>query len=259
MRRPNLTGFFLVALLAAATGFARPAGAQVSEAVLAFDQGNQLYRDGQYEQAIAAYQSAIDQGYASGALYFNMGNAYYRLDRIGQAIRYYEKSRRLTPESAELLHSLEIARGHTVDQFSHVPQPVWVAWWHSHITRTGGRGLLWGGLLLYFVAAGLFAGRILRGWRNPWLRRLRAVTTLAATVLLVAAFAASIQSTSERTAVVVATQTALRDAPLETSGTELTIHEGLVVDVLGNADAWAEVRLPNGTRGWVETSALADV
>ena len=49
--------------------------AQIAPSVQAFDQGNELYREGKYQEAVDAYQKAIDGGYASGALYYNLGNA----------------------------------------------------------------------------------------------------------------------------------------------------------------------------------------
>lgn len=252
----RLTTILLFGLLMPPAG---PASAQVSDAIMAFDTGNQLYRDGQYTEAIAAYNQALERGYTSGVLYLNMGNAYFRLDELGQAIRYYEKSRLLMPESQELLHSLGIARSRAVDQFSRVPRPAWVAWWDALAARTAGRWFFWPGLLAYALALGLLAHRVLRGSRNPWLRRLLAISALGALMLLGAAFAASIQSERRQRAVVLAQQTALRDAPTANAAVALTVHEGLLVEILGNAEPWVEVRLPNGARGWIDAGDLADV
>ncbi|MDZ4701953.1 MAG: tetratricopeptide repeat protein [Rhodothermales bacterium] len=252
----HLIAILLVGLLAMP---GRLASAQVSEAIMAFDSGNQLYRDGQYTEAITAYTRALDLGYTSGVLYFNIGNAYFRLDELGQAIRYYEKSRLLMPESHELLHSLGIARARTVDQFSRVPRPIWVVYWDSFVARTAGRWLFWPGMIVYALVLGLLAFRVRRGSRNPWLRRLLAVSALGALVLLGAAFAASIQAERRHMAVVLAPQSALRDAPTPNAAVALTVHEGLLVEILGNAEPWVEVRLPNGARGWVDAGDLADV
>lgn len=254
-RSNNMTMWILLLILS----LAPPAAGQASEAVLAFDRGNQHFREGQYAEALAAYEDALNQGYASGPLYFNMGNAYYRMDELGQAIRFYEKSRLLMPEDPTLLHSLQIARSHTIDQFSQLPRPVWVAAWHRYAERSGGLGLWWLGLLAYLVASGLFAWRILHGKKNPWIRRLWALTTLGALILLVSAFAASIEASSRQTAVILAEETDLREAPQPMAAGTLSIHEGLVVDVLSRQDAWAAVRLPNGVTGWVEAAVLGEI
>ena len=81
----------LVVVMTLAAGLPLVAFAQIENAVGAFDTGNVHYRDGNYADAITAYQEAIEGGYASGALFYNLGNAYFRNDELGQAIRFYEK------------------------------------------------------------------------------------------------------------------------------------------------------------------------
>lgn len=244
---------FLAGLLAPA------AHAQLESAVQAFDEGNERYRTGDYQGAVEAYQQAIEGGYTSDALYYNMGNAWYRLDNLGQAIRYYEKARLLAPENVELLHNLEIARAKTVDQFSQLPAPAWVAWWENMITTNGGRWLFWTGFLFYLIAIGAAVYRIRTGKRNPWLRRGMTVAILFGALLLVAAFAASLQSIDALRAVILAEEVDLRTTPNEEGAIESEIHEGLVVDVLQRNNDWIEVRLPNGATGWVPVDTAGDI
>ncbi len=231
------------------------AQAQLSSAVQAFDEGNELYRDGDYAAAIEAYEKAMAGGYASSVLFYNMGNANYRMDKLGEAVRYYEKARLLTPENEELLHNLEIVQAKAVDQFSKLPAPVWIIWWQSMIARTGGRWLFWIGMLFYTLAIGIVIYRTRMSLRNPWLRRARAISILLGIVFLGGAFLASVQSVENRRAVILVERTDLYEAPDAESQAELAIHEGLVVDILQQDNDWIEIRLPNGTRGWV----LADV
>ncbi len=248
--------FFLTMIFSAAT--LAPAFAQVETAVQQFDEGNRLYAEGDYAAAVEAYRKALAAGYASGPLYYNLGNAYYRLDEFGQAIRYYEKARRLMPGSRELAHNLGIVRARLVDRFSQTPEPFWQAWWRSLVSRTGAWGLFLGGLVFYLIAAGLWGHRIWRGGGNPWLRRARAASTLAAGVLLAAALAASLGG-EVRQGVVVADEVELRAGPDEAAAVAQTLHEGVVVEVTATEGAWVKVRLPNGADGWLSARALADI
>lgn len=233
--------------------------AQLDEAVLLFDQGNKAYSDGNYQGAIDAYNAAIEKGYVSGTLYYNLGNAYYRHDELGQAIRYYEKARLLLPENRELAHNLEFVKSKTVDQFSQLPLPAWTRWWRSMIAKSAGKGLYITGILAYLLAMGLLIFKMWTKHPSPWIRRARAAAFVLAGVLLIAAFMASLQSEEYARAVIVIDEIALRNAPAEDAATELSIHEGLLVDVLAYNGVWAEVKLPNGTRGWILTESLADV
>jgi len=52
------------------------------------ERGNRLYRDGRYEEAVAAYRQALDGGEDSPVLQFNMGTALLRLGRYAEAEPY---------------------------------------------------------------------------------------------------------------------------------------------------------------------------
>lgn len=232
---------------------------QAAEATRFFDEGNQFYRAGEYEEAIQAYEKAIALGYTSGALNYNLGNAYYRSDNLGQAIRYYEKARVFLPDNPELLHNLEIARSQTEDQISRLPIPAWLAWWQGLVARNRAWALFLTGFLVYGLAIGLFIHRIRTHTQNPWHRRARSLSLLVALLLFAASFAASLQSERLGQAVIVADEVELREGPAETSEPVMSIHEGLVVDLMNQDANWVEIRLPNGTRGWVSQAAIADV
>jgi tetratricopeptide (TPR) repeat protein len=248
------TSLFLLLL-----GLAAPVRAQVGDAVRAFDEGNQRYQQGDYSGALAAYEQALGSGYASGALYYNMGNAYYRLDEIGHAIRYYERARQLMPEDRALLHNLDIARARTTDQFSQIPDPFWRSWWRQLVAAVGARGLFVAGLLLYVLAATLFGYRLWTGRRSPWHRRFLAFSLVTAVLLVGLAFAASVYEVAHRRAVVLADRIVLRQAPTPQASTELDLHEGAVVEVLGAQQSWLEVRLPNGATGWIEAATVGEI
>ena len=251
--------FLLVAALALLNATAPAAQAQLSEAALAFDEGNQHYAEGAYQEALTVYEKALEKGYDGGALYYNMGNAYYRLDELGQAIRHYEKARRFIPDDPQLLHNLEIARAQINAPFSSLPTPFWATWWKRYVTRTGAMVFFVAGLLFYVAAAFLLGHRIWTGTRNPWHRRALSATLVVGLLLLSIAFAASLDRSLDRQAVMIANQTALRSAPQDEAPSDLDIHEGVLLDVLDQQDGWLEVRLPNGVTGWIEADTAADI
>ncbi|MFQ5568981.1 MAG: tetratricopeptide repeat protein [Rhodothermales bacterium] len=233
--------------------------AQIADAVRHFDEGNQQYLQGAYQDALAAYEEALNSGYTSGALFYNMGNAYYRLDELGQAIRYYEKARRFLPNDPQLLHNLDIARSRIEAPVSALPTPFWLAFWKRYVVHTGAAVFFIVGLFFYGIAAVLIGHRTWTGTRNPWHRRALSLSLLLGILLLVTAFAASLDHTLDRQAVVVVDQIPLREAPQEDASSELNVHEGILLDVLGQQEGWLEVRLPNGVTGWIEAGAAGDV
>ena len=254
---PVLNGACLLLFVTAL--LAPKARAQVSEAARHFDQGNQHYEQGAYQNALVAYEQALASGYTGGALYYNMGNAYYRLDELGQAIRHYEKARRFIPDNPQLLHNLEITRSRINAPFSTLPTPIWVRWWKRYVVGTGALGFFIVGLVFYGIAAVLIGRRIWTGTRNPWHRRALSASLILGVLLLGTALGASLDRRLDRQAVVIVDQVTLRNAPQNDAPPELDLHEGVLLDVLGQQNDWIEVRLPNGVTGWIEADTAAEV
>jgi len=220
-----------------------------------FDLANDAYEQGQYTRATEGYEKILNTGYASAALYYNLGNAYVRLDRLGQAIRYYEKAKRLRPNDPRIQHNLEQAQR----QAGVYP---------GQLPPRGLAGLMqdWSPLAL-FVAGWLLLGSGL-AVAVVWTRPGRAGVgghplvwgPVVGSLLLVAVALGTsyVQSTQQR-AVVVADRAPLRTAPDRDVASDTTVAEGTLLDVRGRRAQWTEVRLADGTSGWVPSRALGDV
>lgn len=233
--------------------------AQDADALATFEEGNRLYAEGAYAEAVERYRSVEERGVVSSALYYNMGHAYFRLNRLGYAILYYERARRLRPGDPDLRHSLAVARSRTDNQITRIPDPVWVVGWNRVVAALGVRGLYAIGLLFYLLTAGLIARRIWFGTPNDWIRRGIFVGIVGGAVFLGAAFWASVERASARTAVVLDTRAALHETADADADESYEVREGLVVDVLAERPGWFEVRLPNGATGWIAADAVAEV
>jgi len=55
------------------------------------DQGNDLYEERKYEEAIKVYKSILEQFPDAYIINGNIGNAYFKMDKYGVAIQYYKK------------------------------------------------------------------------------------------------------------------------------------------------------------------------
>ena len=71
-----------------------------------FNAGNSQYNDANYLTAIELYESILDDGFESAALYYNLGNAYFRQNYIGQSIWAYNKANKLNSRDKDLAISL---------------------------------------------------------------------------------------------------------------------------------------------------------
>jgi tetratricopeptide (TPR) repeat protein len=81
-----------------------------------FVEGLKAYQKGDFETAIARFQTLADRGQANGKLYYNLGNAYLKADRLGPAVWWYEKAQQIIPGDPDLKFNLNYARSLMKDQ-----------------------------------------------------------------------------------------------------------------------------------------------
>ncbi|TNF38171.1 MAG: tetratricopeptide repeat protein [Gammaproteobacteria bacterium] len=56
-----------------------------------FEQGNRLFNEGDYRQAVSLFESAYKKGMRSVSLYYNLGSAYFKLDDLEKSKYYFKK------------------------------------------------------------------------------------------------------------------------------------------------------------------------
>ena len=93
-----------------------------------FEQANKLYEEGHYTEAAAAYQSLLDHGSVSPAIYFNAGNALFKAGQIGRAIYNYRRAEELAPRDPDIRANLQIARTQAGTNTASAPGNRWTRW-----------------------------------------------------------------------------------------------------------------------------------
>ncbi|MBI4335554.1 MAG: tetratricopeptide repeat protein, partial [Candidatus Omnitrophica bacterium] len=83
-----------------------------------YQRGNELYRNGKYEEAIEEYSKvAVIHGIRNSAIYYNLGNAYFKVKKLGRAIASYERAYALNPRDEDIRANLDYANTFLVDTF----------------------------------------------------------------------------------------------------------------------------------------------
>ena len=128
-----------------------------------WDNGNDLYARGSYQEALNSYLQIEEQGYASAQLYYNIGNSYFKTGSYGKAILYYERAQKLNPSGRDIAYNLEFARQYVVDDIQEVPE---------FILKTWARNVNYSFDSKYFLSASIrlipIFGRWLRCFYLPW-------------------------------------------------------------------------------------------
>ena len=247
----------LLLLLGGLTLWAGPATAQPDRLSARFATATEAYEEGRYTRAAEMYEGLLDSGHASAALYYNLGNAYVRTDRLGEAIRYYEKARRLRPDDSRIRHNLEQARrraGVYPERLGPAARGL-----SALVQGWPPLALLVGGVLL-LSSGGLVAVVWTRPDRPSVLGHPLVWGPVAAGLLTGAvALGTAYLQTSDRHAVVVTSEAVLHRTPTAEAPSDTTLPEGALLEVRQETPQWHEVRLADGTTGWVPARTLGGI
>lgn len=224
-----------------------------------YNRGNQLFQENKFQEALTAYQAAIDAGGDDPRLFLNFGNAAFRLNQVGLAVWAYEMGLRLAPRDEDLRFNLRYAEAFMRDDLPPADQVFVLRAGRavaSRLTATEATLLASIGWFLLGLAVLL--------WR-PW-RRYRgiviAIGSLGLLILLVCGPLAIWRLHDQfgvDKAVVVAEEAKVLTAPVPDAKEAFTVHGGLNLRIIESRDRYARVRIPTGLEGWIDRQAFQAV
>jgi tetratricopeptide (TPR) repeat protein len=237
------------------------ASAQMTNAESIVEAGNQAYSSGNYTEAVSQYESVIRSGFESAGLYFNLGNAYFKQNKIPEAILYYEKAAKLDPTDENIKFNLALANSKIIDKMEPLPEFFLRTWYKSamHIFSSdqwAGIGLA--GFILSLIAIAFF---IISS--SVFIRKFAFWSLI---LLLSAASLSFIFSTAEyrdysrhNSAIIFTPTVTVKSSPNDSSVDLFVIHEGTKVYITDFVEGWSEVKLANGSVGWVKTDTFRTI
>jgi tetratricopeptide (TPR) repeat protein len=218
-----------------------------------FQKGNELYKKGQYTEAIISYQNIEALGYTSSDLYYNLGNCYYKLNKVAPAIYNYEKALLIDPLNEDAQNNLVFAKRLTIDNIEEIPKSIFQKLDASFIKKLSYNQWAIASVLFSILGALLFL--LFYFSYTPSKKRLFFITSIISFLLLIicSVFAikefSAINNTIE--AIVFVEETDIKNAPTLNSEKVFTLHEGTKVRVLDSVDNWKKIRIADGKIGWI--------
>lgn len=223
-----------------------------------FDDGNALYNDGKYAEAIEKYESIIATGVHSSELYFNLGNANYKLNNIAPSIYNYEKALLLSPNDSEIKNNLAFAQNMTIDAIDKVPQ-VGFARIINNLVNTFSADT-WAKLA---IGASILFVLLFLGYRFSYAsakKRLAFVTSafslLFACIAVAMAFQKERLDKRDNPAIVFAQESRVKAEANKTSEEVFRLHEGTKINVIETYDDWYKIQLSDNSTGWIPSQDI---
>ena len=226
-----------------------------------FFKANLAYDNGYFQEAADNYLLIKDSGYESADLYFNMGNAYYKLNNFPSAILYYEKAKKLDPNNEDITFNLGVANAKIVDKIEPVPELFFKTWWRSFYNMFSANTWAIISVVSFMVFFILLAFYLLS--RITPIRKLAFYSGLFVLFITLFTFSLSYQKYHtfhhENYAIVFTPTITVKSSPNPNSVDLFVIHEGAKVQIKDNVGSWVEIRIANGSVGWLPSESLQKI
>jgi tetratricopeptide (TPR) repeat protein len=222
---------------------------------------NKAYSAGSYNVAADMYQKVIAAGYASPELFYNMGNSCFKMNDYARAILWYERARRLDPGNEDINFNLNVANTKISDKIEPLPELFYMRWFKGVVQMFSvdtwavmGVCMFIAGLLclVLYLASRVLVLRKIGFWAAFGLFFLSLFT-------LVFAWNGYSFAKSASEAIIFAPTITVKSSPDDKSTDLFVLHEGTKVTLLDNISGWYEIRIANGSVGWLPVNSLEKI
>lgn len=222
------------------------------------EKGNKAYTGKFYQQAIDCYLKIIASGYEAPELYYNLGNAYFKLEDYASAILYFEKAKKLKPGDEDINFNLKVANTKITDKIDDIPDFFLVRWYNGFANLFSFNTWAIIGIVMLVIFFGvlsmyLFSKILLVRKFSFW----TAIALLVITIMFfVFAHTQYIRINNTTEAIIFSPSITAKSSPDANSTDLFVIHEGTKVKVIDEVGEWSEIKISNGSVGWVNTSVF---
>ena len=232
-----------------------------SENQLIIAKANKAYADGLFTNAADLYKQVLSSGNESWELYYNLGNSYFKMNDFASAILYYEKAKKLNPGDEDINFNLKVANNKIADKIEPLPEMFYKRWYRNLVELFPVDS--WARITVLTFILSLFFALFYVMFQRIYLRKVGFWGGILFFVLSLVSFHFSFQNfktLQNNTEAIIFTPTVtIKSSPDEKSIDLFVLHEGTKVKILDNIGNWYEIRIANGSVGWLPVSSLEKI
>jgi len=215
-----------------------------------FDLGNKQYVNENYSAAISLYDSILTSGLESSELYYNLGNCHYKTNDWANAIWHYEKSLKLK-KNDKTIQNLELANLKIIDGIEDIPQLFYKKWWSSFISIFNTFSWQLISILIIWLAITI---KTLSQFTNYKKKHFLSILYSLFLISIFATYSSYQEKITKKEAIIFTLSIDVNSAPTTNSTNLFTLHSGSKVEILDTIGEWINIKIANGSSGWIKES-----
>jgi len=223
-----------------------------------FNKANANYASGDFTGAVKLYEELIERGYNSPELFYNLGNSYYRLRKTAETVYYFEKALKLNPDDEDIIFNLNIANLRVIDKFEQVTTFFLTDIYYSVLSSFSSDKWASLGIVSIWLTMLMLIGFLFI--QNIALKKTLFALAVFFFVFFLSTLLFSYQrlqiETTQDTAIIFEKSAYIKSSPEENGEDLFILHEGSKVQITDSIGDWVEIRLPNGSKGWLPFNNL---
>lgn len=232
-----------------------------SENQLVIAKANKAYAEGLFTKAVELYKQVLTSGNESWELYYNLGNSYYKLNDFTSAILYYEKAKKLNPGNEDINFNIKVTNNKIADRIEPLPEMFYKRWYRNLVELFSVDN--WARIVILSFILSLSFGLLYVISQRVLLRKVGFWTGIIFFIISLISVLFSVQNyhtLQNNTEAIIFTPTVtIKSSPDEKSIDLFVLHEGAKVQILDNIGNWYEIRIANGSVGWLLTSSVEKI
>ncbi|MFW5804876.1 MAG: tetratricopeptide repeat protein [bacterium] len=223
--------------------------------------GNKLYSEGKFNEAIITYEEVLDAGFEAAELYYNLGNAYFKLNDLPRALVNYERAYLLKPNDEEIQNNRNLASTYVVDELEEVPV-LYIQELYLNIISIFSSNT-WTITSIIFFMIFLFSFFLFLFSNNILAKKIFFILGIIVFIFSITSYLFARERYKQvyenRGAIVLSPSVTVKSAPGVLGKDLYILHEGTKVKAIKSDKEWVEIKLPNGSTGWLKSSDIIKI
>jgi tetratricopeptide (TPR) repeat protein len=232
-----------------------------TENQLIIARANKAYADGLFTNAADLYKQVLNSGNESWELYYNLGNSYYKMNDFASAILYFEKAKKLNPGNEDVNFNLKVTNNKIADKIEPLPEMFYKRWYLNLVELFPVD--LWARITILTFILSLFFALFYVMSQRIYIRKIGFWAGILFFIVSVLSVHFSVQNyktlQNNTEAIIFAPTVTIKSSPDDKSIDLFVLHEGTKVIILDNIGNWYEIRIANGSVGWLPVSSVEKI